>query len=304
VEALYRVGKRSAAAKIVSTGQPDQRRAQPGQRPVLKRELIQKMWPCPILGAQHPQGFSHREDRIMSHTEVTAGGTVTVTATIMSDRRDCFGGFERRYRWHCPQTATGYLVQRIDRGQTIFGADGSSEVDERETYWEAWRLVAGVVMLPDMVTPIPAAAAHDTWAQVVSGSQRVGKHGSWAMTGTLYWLDDGAPQIQPFRLNNVPSAASMHATPDDPGITSPPLLVNVHNGNWDGRTGATVCELLRTFSADETMSAQDREEAIGEMREMGFTTDAAAHGVDLYIQGGGTFTTEVSSDGEGTDNDQ
>jgi hypothetical protein len=52
------------------------------------------------------------------------------------------------------------------------------------------------------------------------------------------------------------------------------------------------------------MSAQNREEAIGEMREMGFTADAAAQGVDLYIQGGGTFTTEVSSDGEGTGNDQ
>lgn len=181
------------------------------------------------------------------------------------------------------------LSRKIVREELVFDADGSenAEFSCRETYWEAWRVVAGVVMSVDGVTPL-ADVAHDTWGQRVKRKQRAGRYGRWSMTGTVYWLEDGAAELRGFRENSVASAGCMLATRSDPGITGAPVLTHVRSDQWDARSVEAALGVLKQ-DAKNDVPAADANDAMDELMEYGFAKEIAADAVKQYTDGGGRF---------------
>ena len=215
---------------------------------------------------------------------------VVPTTTDSLDTRNDLGGFDRRFTWNCPATATGYIVQQIVRVERVLDAADAEIADltHRDTYWEAWPVAGGVVMFPDGVTPMNGAS-HDAWCRDVNRDQRAGRHGDWSITGTVHWLDAGTQQLAGFVENGVDSASGLLATRTDPGLTGAPVLVHSRQGTWDGRTAQAVLAVLNADSAGGVMTASSREDAIEELKENGFPTDTATEGVDLYLAAGGRF---------------
>jgi hypothetical protein len=232
----------------------------------------------------------------MSHT----ASTVTVTINRVRDEQNSLGAFNRSYRWQLPDTATGYLVQRVERREQVFGAT-ATESDQNRVYWEAWHVVSGDVRGYSLTGELSLGetAAHDSWINNVTKG-RPGKHGSWKMTGTLYWLADDAPEIKGFTYHGVPWAGELLSTAKDPGITSAPIRTHDYEGTWDARTADAVSELLHAQEANDN-APRSEEDAVEHMTDLGFSKELATSGVQLYIQTDGTFDTTDYSEEQADD---
>jgi hypothetical protein len=227
---------------------------------------------------------------------------VAITTNELSYQHDQFGGFERRFTWN-PPNRNGFIVQRIDRTERVLdGAENEiGNLSLHETYWEAWPVAEGVVMFPNGTDPM-TGSAHDTWARMAKPNERAGKHGDWAVTGTVYWLGPHAPELFGFVENAVESAAGLLATDADPGIRVAAVLTHAKTEVWEARTAESARDTLQADSDSGVMLASDRDEAIRELKGYGYPDDVATDGVNLYIKDGGVFVT-VSDDDNPEDED-
>lgn len=214
---------------------------------------------------------------------------VVPTTNDSLDTSDTLGGFDRRFTWSCPATANGYIVQQIIRDEQVFDANGTENTDlsHHDTYWEAWPVVNGVVMFPDMTTPM-TGASHDAWSQQSNRDQRAGRYGNWSMTGNVHWLPFGAQEMTGFVENSVDSASGLLATRDDPGIGGATVLVHSRQGEWDGRTAEAGLAMLKT-DAENSVLAASQAEAVDELADNGFARDVAEAAVQLFLADGGVF---------------
>ena len=238
----------------------------------------------------------------------TATATVPVTPTVTTenqlDAAGVFGGFDRRFRWRCSPGASGYIVQRIDRVESVLNSDESQDASESNhaTYWEAWQVIDSVVMAPDGLTPLDVGS-HDSWVSQ-PGAGRHGKHGAWSMHGTVCWLAAGATEIGRFRAGAVPAAAGLLATSADPGITGNPILSHSRSGVWDARTAEAACGVLVAELDSEIMTVTNSEDAIADLIDTyGFASTPAAAGVRLFLDRGHNFPLPTTDESDQTSED-
>ncbi|MFJ6636253.1 hypothetical protein ACIQMR_33510 [Streptomyces sp. NPDC091376] len=194
----------------------------------------------------------------------------------MSDESDDFGGFNRSFQWVCEPDMSGYILQEIWRTETYGTADVAVEYEHNSHYWEAWEVRNGLVL--DANGASLAGAPHDSWYNAPS-ADRIGKVGSWAMKGNVFWSEDFNPAAEGFSFGGVPEAGSLLSSLSGPMCHLVGQFDHSRGRVWDARPTEEFARRWILFLRSDF----DADDITDELQNYGFTADEARRHVKTYI---------------------
>ena len=160
----------------------------------------------------------------------TTMSTSDLSAATWSD----YGQFKWWIKWVTDGTS-GWIVQKIENTYSGSLADGTAitnaSVGVEPTYYEAWEVAANGTITGSL----GLTGNRDRWERIRMAN---GSHGSWGMTGTVYWTASD-PAASGFTSGGVANAGSLLSSKTAPAGLSVALRVREAHGMWSS-TGAQM----------------------------------------------------------------